>query len=262
MVNIYISVFFYLILFLLLICLCGVIIYGIKKYKKEKRFGSIFVTTIVGLILLMMSHYMLIVSLNYSSLLDVMNKDIDSSIMRLKLAANLAILPSQKKALYSNLGVNYMVKRDGAKAIENFDKALEIKERNVAGYLSHNLDWSIFAGMLYSYAGQYDKVYKLANETKLYPIAISAAIYQKDYKKALGYANLSIDNSIQADFYGQRAYIYRKLNNPNAAAADLNTAIYYCNSDKRCIYKQYKFQQDSYWADNLNKQKQHYGFVQ
>ena len=41
----------YLIVYLLFIALIGVLVYGIKKYKREKRFGAIFVTALVSIFL-------------------------------------------------------------------------------------------------------------------------------------------------------------------------------------------------------------------
>ena len=42
----------YLAVYLIFICLIGVLFYGVKKYKQEKRLGSIFVTALVSIFLL------------------------------------------------------------------------------------------------------------------------------------------------------------------------------------------------------------------
>ena len=41
----------YLAVYLIFVCLIGVLFYGVKKYKQEKRFGSIFVTALVSIFL-------------------------------------------------------------------------------------------------------------------------------------------------------------------------------------------------------------------
>ena len=44
----------YLAVYLIFICLIGVLFYGVKKYKQEKRLGSIFVTALVSIFLFFM----------------------------------------------------------------------------------------------------------------------------------------------------------------------------------------------------------------
>lgn len=41
----------YLAVYLIFVCLIGVLFYGVKKYKQEKRLGSIFVTALVSIFL-------------------------------------------------------------------------------------------------------------------------------------------------------------------------------------------------------------------
>ena len=260
---IYVSGFLYLILFLLLLCTCGVIIYGIKKYKREKRKGCVFVTTIVALFLSALSHQMVILNLNYSGFICLMQKNDKTAIKLQKASAKLAIIPSQKSSNYGSLGISYLIMRDSKNAMRSFDKAYDINKSYVLKFPFEGNNWAEYAGRFYCYAGQYDKAYQIAGETKLYPLGTIAAIYQKDYKKALGYANLSIGISPKIpDLYAQRAYIYQKLNNIKSAKEDLSTAISLCKNNKKCIEKQYKFQKDSYWAEGLNKYQKYYGLAQ
>ena len=63
----YFQAIMYLILYILIICFIGIIIYGVKKYKSEKRIGGIFVTIIVSLLLLYGINQLAIFNLFFSN---------------------------------------------------------------------------------------------------------------------------------------------------------------------------------------------------
>ena len=257
----YLSAFMYLVLYLLIICFIGVVIYGVKKYRCEKRIGSIFVTLIVSLLLLFLTNQLAVCSLYFSSISRFVNKDYKIGLIYMNLAAHLSMTRSQKSACYGELGNIYMVMNDGKNAIKYYNKAYKTNGSYVTenSYLTNR--WPLSAGMLYSYAGEYDKVYQIANETGEYGLATLAAIYQKDFKKALGYSNLSLkqNKKRKQNLYTQRAYIYKKLNNNKLSQENLQKAISSCRGDKMCIDKQRKSLEDSYWIDFHNKNIQKYG---
>ena len=58
----------YLAVYLIFICLIGVLFYGVKKYKQEKRLGSIFVTALVSIFLFFMLNQAAVVCLYSQSL--------------------------------------------------------------------------------------------------------------------------------------------------------------------------------------------------
>ena len=257
-----ISSFMYLVLYLLLICLVGVIIYGVKKYGNEKRAGCIFVTSIVSLFLLFLINQLAVINLYFSALSSFSQCDYKKSTIYFDIAAKLAVFRAQKTTLYGQLGETCMATGDGKRAMEYFEKAYRINGSyaiSPGGYAG-NL-WPISAGMLYAYTGEYDKVYQITGDTRIYQLSIIAAIYQKDYAKALGYANLAMIKAKHSpNLFAQRAYIYKKLNKPQLAREDLQRAVLCCKNDKECIKLRYKQFEDDYWTAFRVKQLKKYGF--
>ena len=108
----------YLAVYLIFVCLIGVLFYGVKKYKQEKRLGSIFVTALVSIFLFFLLNQAAVVCLYSQSLLSIGNYNNSAGINCSLWAARLAIFPEQKSALYGELGKNYMILQEGKKAIE------------------------------------------------------------------------------------------------------------------------------------------------
>lgn len=86
----------YLAVYLIFICLIGVLFYGVKKYKQEKRLGSIFVTALVSIFLFFMLNQAAVVCLYSQSLLSIGNYNNSAGINCSLWAARLAIFPEQK----------------------------------------------------------------------------------------------------------------------------------------------------------------------
>ena len=63
----------YLAVYLIFVCLIGVLFYGVKKYKQEKRLGSIFVTALVSIFLFFLLNQAAVVCLYSQSLLSIGN---------------------------------------------------------------------------------------------------------------------------------------------------------------------------------------------
>ena len=165
----------YLAVYLIFICLIGVLFYGVKKYKQEKRLGSIFVTALVSIFLFFMLNQAAVVCLYSQSLLSIGNYNNSAGINCSLWAARLAIFPEQKSALYGELGKNYMILQDGKKAIEYFDKAYKINGSYAySDNFSILVSWPFFAGILYLLNGDYDKVYEIAKDTNSYGMAVTA----------------------------------------------------------------------------------------
>lgn len=256
----YLEIFMYLVLYLLCICFVGVIIYGIKKYKREKRGGCIFVTVIVGLFLMFLIDQLAVVSLYFSSVNSFTKQEYERAKLFANSAAILSIFPSQKSALYGELGQIYMTNGEGEKAIKSFEKAYKINGSYVPSKnFATSSIWPVFAGMLYTASGNYEEVYKIANETKVYRLGLVAAVSAKDYKKAIGYSNLDIANLKNSSDYAKRAYIYKKLKKEKYAQDNMKMAIALCRGDKKCMETQYNILKDSYWTDFQAKQREKFG---
>lgn len=256
----YLELFMYLVLYLLCICFVGVIIYGIKKYKQEKRGGCILVTTIVGLFLMFIIDQLAVVSLYVSNLSSFTKHEYERAKVFTNSAAILSIFPAQKSALYGELGQIYMTMGEGEKAIKSFEKAYKINGSYVPSKnFATSSIWSVFAGMLYTASGNYEEVYKIANETNIYRLGLVAAVFAKDYNKAIGYSNLDIANLKNSSDYAKRAYIYKKLKKEKLAQDSMKMAISLCHGDKKCMETQYSILKDSYWIDFQAKQRKKFG---
>ena len=250
----------YLALYLFIIGFAGVLIYGIKKYNREKRIGGIFVTSLVSLFLLFIINQLAVTGLYFSSINNFVKKDYKKAAIFSEIGARITIFPSQKSTLYGEAGIDYMTMKNGDKALMSFEKAYKIKQPcrcKDNSYLKN--DWTIFASMLYTYLGDYEKVYRLANDTGRYNTAAVAAICEKDYKKALGYTDLNLlKQKRSATLYGQRAYIYKKLKKDKLAQEDFQKAISLCRKSKTCTEIQYQQQNDSYWNKFSEKKKEYF----
>lgn len=153
-----------------------------------------------------------VVCLYSQSLLSFGNYNYPAGINCSLWAARLAISREQKSAMYGELGKNYMFLKEGAKAIEYFDKAYKINGSYAySDNFSILVSWPFFAGILYLLNGDYDKVYEIAKDTNSYGMAVTASIMQKDYKKALAYSNMNIRRSPIAINYSSRSYIHKNL---------------------------------------------------
>lgn len=250
----------YLIVYLLFIALIGVLVYGIKKYKREKRFGAIFVTALVSIFLFFLLNQAAVICLYSQSLLSIGNYNNSAGINCSLWAARLAIFPEQKSALYGELGKNYMILQEGKKAIEYFDKAYKINGSYAySDNFSILVSWPFFAGMLYITNGDYDKVYKIAKDTNSYGLAATASIIQKDYKKALAYSNMNVRHVPIAISYSERSYIHKKLKHDKLAAEDLQKAISLCRGKEKCIGLQKARTTDNYWISYTENKKKRYG---
>lgn len=86
----------YLAVYLIFVCLIGVLFYGVKKYKQEKRFGSIFVTALVSIFLFFMLNQTAVVCLYSQSLLSIGNYNNSAGINCSLWAARLAIFQNKK----------------------------------------------------------------------------------------------------------------------------------------------------------------------
>ena len=256
----FIEAIIYLVLYLLIISFAGVLIYGIKKYKKEKRISGIFVTALVSLFLLFIINQLAVTGLYFSSINNFVKKDYKKAAIFSEIGAKIAVFSSQKSTLYGEAGIDYMAMKNGEKALMSFEKAYKIKQPcrcTNNSYLKN--DWTIFASMLYTYLGDYEKVYKLANDTGRYNTAAVAAICEKDYKKALGYTDLNLlKQKRSATLYGQRAYIYKKLKKDRLAQEDFQKAISLCRKSKTCTEIQYQQQNDNYWNKFTEKKKEYF----
>ena len=256
----YLEAIMYLITYLLFICFIGVLVYGLKKYRKERRKGCIFVTAIVCLPLIYFVQQAAIFSLFFSNMCSFAQGDLKKAAVYVNIAAKLAVTPAQKSALYGELGQVYMAMKDGKTAIKYFDKAYKINgSYKVPANLLTSSQWPLLASMLYAYNEDYDKVYQIAKDADSYSVAAIASINQKDYKKALAYTNMCLAKSKSAANYSQRAYIYKKLNQNKLAQEDLNKAIAFCQENKKCIDRHNEVMNDSYWNFYIQKRKE-YGF--
>lgn len=252
----------YLAVYLIFVCLIGVLFYGVKKYKQEKRLGSIFVTALVSIFLFFLLNQAAVVCLYSQSLLSIGNYNNSAGINCSLWAARLAIFPEQKSALYGELGKNYMILQEGKKAIEYFDKAYKINGSYAySDNFSILVSWPFFAGILYLLNGDYDKVYEIAKDTNSYGMAVTASIMQKDYKKALAYSNMNIRRSPIAINYSSRSYIHKKLNQDKLAEGDLQKAVSLCKCNTRCVALQKERTKDSYWLSYAANKKKKYGFA-
>lgn len=88
----------YLAVYLIFVCLIGVLFYGVKKYKQEKRFGSIFVTALVSIFLFFMLNQTAVVCLYSQSLLSFGNYNYPAGIIALCGQQDLQF-PGNKKVL-------------------------------------------------------------------------------------------------------------------------------------------------------------------
>ena len=257
----YFQAIMYLILYILIICFIGIIIYGVKKYKSEKRIGGIFVTIIVSLLLLYGINQLAIFNLFFSNKTSFAQGDYKKAAFYTGIAAKLALYPSQKSTLYGELGQIFMTMKDSNNAIKCFEKAYKINGNSykISKKSSNQIPWQVFAAMLYTYSEDYNEVYKIADDAKLYQFATNAAILEKDYQKALGYANLSIIKSPKATEYSRRAYIYKKLNKNNLAQQDLNSAITLCKGNIKCLELNQKILNDNFQLEFQKKGKEKFG---
>ena len=92
------------VLLILLAAFIFLIFYGIKKFRKEKRFGSLFVTTVVASVLFYIIIQLCINTLYFESLSQGENKDMEKALMYAKIAAKASIIPRQKGHLYGLVG--------------------------------------------------------------------------------------------------------------------------------------------------------------
>ena len=87
----------YLAVYLIFVCLIGVLFYGVKKYKQEKRLGSIFVTALVSIFLFFLLNQAAVVCLYSQSLLSIGNYNNSAGINCSLWAARLAIFQNKKR---------------------------------------------------------------------------------------------------------------------------------------------------------------------
>lgn len=121
----YFQAIMYLILYILIICFIGIIIYGVKKYKSEKRIGGIFVTIIVSLLLLYGINQLAIFNLFFSNKTSFAQGDYKKAAFYTGIAAKLALYPSQKSTLYGELGQIFMTMKDSITLLNVLKKLIK-----------------------------------------------------------------------------------------------------------------------------------------
>ncbi len=127
--------------------------------------------------------------------------------------------------VYKELGILLFEKGDYQGAIENLEKAHQLKED----------DYEILAnlGQAYAQIGKYDdavgylkRAYEIKSDEYRIPFSIAGVLYDaKRYKEALDYVNLAINmKRDDPTLYELRAAIYRALGKTKDAVADFKKA--------------------------------------
>lgn len=231
----------FIILFIIVLAaFISVIIYGIKKYKKEKRTGSIFVTFLVASFLFCVINQLSIVLFSSIALDCFLAKDYINSVKYTKIAAEIAIFPMQKGNLYGELGIRQSSGlNNGAKAIESFDKAYKLTKTYNPEFTLGVIEptWPIFASLIYFVKGDYDKSAEIAKERKMYNRLADCYYEQKDYNSALFYINKSIKQHQGTKYldFATRSRIHKKMGNFDLAQKDYEIALKLCNKKNSCI---------------------------
>lgn len=172
-------------------------------------------------------------------------KDVAKAERFYNLAIQTSIFPSVKSLLYSEKGAYYSMTYNGAKAIDAYEKAYEIKKDDTH---LHQLC------LLYTIKGDYDKAVGTCVQTSHNQMAAINSIINKNYQLALNVINMEFkDENPSCWDYAVRGYIYRELNRKDLSEVDFAKAFELCPNNSRLnqVYENSNYY-DEYYA-NLRK---------
>lgn len=171
-------------------------------------------------------------------------------------AARTSCFSAHKGFIYADLASYLVMEKNGVLAIKFYDLAYKYLKNHESIHA-----WAD-APLIYILNEEYDKAIDIANTIEQYSIASTACILKEDYISALDFINKALDKkNDDAWLLGQRAVIYKNLDNFQEAETDYLKALDLCCSHDCTEKAENSYGNYDNWYKEYYKQKRiEYGF--
>jgi tetratricopeptide (TPR) repeat protein len=197
-----------------------VVIAGIFMYKRTKNKFILPCVTVALIFLLLLILWSLSWWFTFKAYTSVSTDNLDKEAEYHTLAAKVAIFPSTRAVMYSNLAsYQFLSLHDGPSAIKSYEKACKYTKN--CGKMP--------LGIIYSIKGDYKKAIDIYSKQQNYHGIATDYILMKDYPKALIAINKAINNAKNertlTESIRTRAIIYKRMKNDKLAQKDFKTLL-------------------------------------